>query len=1034
MTLGDLLLAYRKRAGITQNELAARAGVGVRTLRDIEQGVVKRPHTRSVRKLAEAAGLSVTDLDAIEKADRSRSRRTEKADRSRSQRTEDADRSRSRRTEDPILRIELLGPLTIRLHGRTVDLEPPMQRRLLGLLALQANRVVTQADIVDFLWGEEIPPTYQNLVHTHVSRLRKFFENIGMAEALISRTGAGYLLTLSPDRSDLLEFADTMAKATAHRTAGEREEAERAYEKALSMWLGEILADLTPRARHHPVVVAVSQQRLTAVLDYADLAMDRGHHRAALERLRDIVHTEPLHEGLNARIMLALAASGRRAAALRLFGDLRDQLADNLGIEPSPELRDAYLRILRQEIGTAATWTAPRLSRADPVPAQLPPDIATFTGRDRQTRELDTYLTATDPPPTAARVLVVTGTAGVGKTALAVHWSHQVRHRFTDGQLYYNLHGYSDNVSRTAEDALTAFLLALGVSPSTVPLDVDARTSLFRSMMVDRRTLLVLDNVTGPDQIRPLITANPHSAVLVTSRNDLSGLKVHDDALIVELDVLDDADAVTLLTKLLRADICGTPPETVEELARLCGCLPLALRIAAANISRGTYDTVADYVAALREGNRLTELAVDGEDTAVETAFALSYAALPPRAARLFRLLGLFPGSDVSLRAVAALAGANERETAAMLGQLVRAHLVQRRSRDRYQMHDLLRLFAAQRCAEVDDERERDDARRRLLEHYLDTARQATGILYPGMLRLCELPGKAPATWENVLSPLDWLAAERANLAAAVRHAAERGPRAVAWRLTDVLRGYLWRSYDVSTWCSMAEAGLDAARHEGDRQAEAAMHYSLGAAYRYGRCHLDKARLHLDRAQRMFGDHGEVKGRAGALDSLGMVFQETGETDRALAALGESLELCRRTRLPAGQTKVLCNLGLVSADSGRIENARRYLAEALSLARRLGDRHMEAMALHNLGHTCQRDDRFEEAIQHYERALAIRDDIGDAEGKGTTFDTLGTLMQATGRYARGRRYWYKALAAFEEIGHPSAADVRSRLSPPCGLR
>lgn len=624
---------------------------------------------------------------------------------------------------------------------------------------------------------------------------------------------------------------------------------------------------------------------------------------------------------------------------------------------------------------------------------------------------------------------VISGTAGVGKTALAVHWSHHVRHRFTDGQLFYNLHGYSDNASKTAADALTSFLLALGVSPANVPLDVDTRLSLFRSMTANRPMLLMLDNATSPDQVRPLIPANPHSAVVVTSRNDLSGLKVHDDALIVELDVLSDEEATALLTKVLGADIPTTSPDIVDELARLCARLPLALRIAAANISRGPYSTVNDYVAALREGNRLTELAIDGtSNAAVEAAFALSYTALPAPAARLFRLLGLVPGSDVSLQAVAALAGISGTETAPMLEQLVRAHLVQRRSRDRYQMHDLLRLFATQRCAAVDGEHERDNARTRLLEHYLDTAQRATSILYPGMLRLCGLPEKAPATWPTTPAPAAWLEVERANLAASVHHAAERGPKAIAWQLTDVLRGYLWRNYDVSTWSAMARAGLEAAQGEGDQQAEAAMHYSLGAASRYGLRDFHSAWQHLEEAQQMFRILGVRDGQAAALDSLGMVLHQAGKTDRALVALGESLELCRQEGFLVGQAKVLCNLGLVAGDIGRFEDATQYLAEALSLAHRLRDRHLEAMAQHNLGQACQRHGQFSQAMQHYERALDIRDDIGDAEGKATTLDNLGILLQATGQHASGRRYWHQAVAILEEIGHPRAVEVRSRLS------
>ena len=992
MMLGEFLLAHRKRVGITQQELAHRARVSVRTLRDIEQGVVQRPHALSVRKLAEAVGLSLAELDMLQAADR----------------------TRTRRIKDPILRIELLGPLTVRVQGRAVDLRPPMQRRLLGLLALQANRVVTHAEIVDFLWGEEIPDTYLNLVHTHVSRLRRFLDGAGAGDELVGRTGAGYRLTLATDQSDLLTFADMVTKAADHRVAGESEEAERAYGKALSLWREQALADLAPHAIHHPVVVAVSQRRLTAVLEYADLALDRGRHQAALERLREVVHAEPLHEGLNARILLALAASGERAAALRLFRDLRDRLRDGLGIEPGTELQDAYLRVLRHGAGAAAPKPAPRPSglSADHVPAGLPPDIATFTGRDRQIGRLNAFLAAVDGRPTAARMAVISGTAGVGKTALAVHWSHQVRHHFTDGQLYYNLHGYSDNVSKTAADALTSFLLALGVSPLAVPIDIDARLSLFRSMTANRRMLLMLDNATSPDQVRPLIPANPHSAVVVTSRNDFSGLMVFDDALIVHLDVLSDEEAFALLTKVLGTSVDGTSPDTIDALARLCAGLPLALRIAAANISRGAYGTVKDCVTALREGNRLAELAIDGiRATAVEAAFALSYAALPPRAARLFRLLGLVPGTDFTLDAAFALSGFPPDVARQELTRLATAHLIDRYAPGRYRFHDLLRLYAAKRAGDGESPEDLAAARQRLHDWYLLNVRAAVEQSHPHWARLplvTTAEGLTALSFADVASAAAWLAAEHPNLVAAVHQAARSGPRQSTWLLTDAMRSHFWASGSMSDWLSCAQTAVTVAREEGDVAGTAAAMLALANASAFQERH-DALSLYTQALA--LADKGEWKeGMASIRNNLAGYYLRLGQLNDAARCLQEGIKLDEEDGRLAWLGVKHVNLAAVYAQMGRLDAAFRHLIQALQI---LPD--TDGMIAANLGEVCHLQGRLDEALRHLNRARSRYEAAGASAVEPPCLAILAEVHCDLGRYDTALALAEQSLARSRDI-------------------
>lgn len=993
MTLGEMLLAYRKRTGVTQRELAGRAGVGIRTLRDIEQGTVRRPHARSVRRLAEAAGLSIAELESLQ----------------------EAGESRPRHPGDPVLRIELLGPLTVRVRGRAADLKPPMQRRLLGLLALQANRVVTDTEIVDFLWGEEIPATYPNLVHTHVSRLRRFLSGGGAGEELISRTGAGYRLTLASGQSDLLDFADLVARAAAHRDAGRTGDAEHAYEQALSSWRGQPLADLAPHALHHPVVVAVCQQRLAAVLDYADLALGRGRHQAALERLRDVLPAEPLHEGLNARIVLALAASGQRAAALRCFDDLRDRLRDDLGIEPGPELREAHARALGQETPAGTPAPPPPGPRPGAVPAELPADIATFTGRERQIEQLTAYLTAADAHPGAARLAVISGTAGVGKTSLAVHWSHHVRHRFPDGQLFYNLHGYSDSAAKTAADALGSFLTALGTPPANVPLDVDARISLFRTMTADRRLLLVLDNVTSPDQVRPLLPANPHSAVVVTSRNDLSGLTVHDDALIVELGVLNGEDAVALLTRLLGASTPDASPGPLEELAHLCAHLPLALRIAAANISRGAYGTVREYLTALRAGDRIAELAIDDtRSTAVEAAFALSYAALPPRSARLFRLIGLVPGVDFTLDAAAALSGSTVAGTRQELTRLAGAHLVDRYEPGRYRFHDLLRLYAAERAAEEEHPDDVAKARQRLYDWYLLNVRAAVEQSHPHWVRLplgATAEGVTPASFADSASASGWLAAEHRNLVAAVHQAARSGPRQAAWLLTDAMRGHFWASGSMSDWLSCAQAAVTVAEEEGDVPGMAAAMLALANAHAFQGRH-DALSLFI-RARSLADQGGWQEGTAAIRNNIAGYHVRAGQLDEAARCLAEGIELDEE----AGRLGMLgikhINLAQVYARMGRLDSALSHLNRGLEL-----HPDTDGMTALNLGEVCYLQGRFDDALRHLHRALSLSKEAGAHAVELHSLAYLADVHCDLGRYEAALAHGERALLRSRDIADP----------------
>jgi len=667
----------------------------------------------------------------------------------------------------------------------------------------------------------------------------------------------------------------------------------------------------------------------------------------------------------------------------------------------------------------AAAPTAP--ARADrPVPAQLPADVSAFTGREADQRRLAELVGGTGGP--AVVIAAVTGAAGVGKTALAVHWAHRVRQRFPDGQLFLNLRGYDAGPPMRPIDALARLLHGLGVPAEQVPMELAEAGAFLRSMLADKRMLIVLDNARGPDQVRPLLPGSPGCLVLVTSRDALTGLVARDGAYRVGLDALTPGEAGTLLARLLGAGRVAAEPAAATELARLCGRLPLALRIAAANLTGRPTDPVAGFVAQLRS-DRLAALEVAGDEQGgVRAAFDLSYAALPATAQRLFRLLGLAPGAEISTAAAAALAGASLDGAAGDLDRMAAAHLVDPHQPGRYAVHDLLRLYAAQRARQQDSAADRDAAIRRLLDWYLHTADHAARLLYPQMLRLtlpppapAPGPGRPPAGFDDHAGALAWLAAERANLLAAVQHAADHGPPEAAWLLADTLRGYFWHSRYVVDWMRVAQAALPAAVAAGDQRGQAAIQFSLGAAY-YSVGRYPLAIQHYTAAAELAGQASWVEGEAAGLGNLGIVHTDLGELRRAADCHRRALALNRQTGRLAGQANNLVNLGGIHRELGELRQAGGYQAAALALYRQIGALAGEAIALSNLGDVQRNLGQLGRAEANLTRALALYRQVGTRYGEAGTLRDLAAVHRDTGHDRQALELAQAAQALARELG------------------
>ncbi|WP_426505655.1 tetratricopeptide repeat protein [Dactylosporangium sp. McL0621] len=957
---GELLRRHRLRAGVDQRELARRAGVSVRGLRDIEQGRVQRPRAESVERLADALGLSEAERQAL---------------------------SAPGGSTGAAVHVGVLGPLSVRRGDAAVEVGPPMLRGLLGLLALHPRQAVSRDEIVDALWDSP-PRTCQNLVQVYVRQLRRLLEpdrrRRGPAVSVRLAPG-GYLLDLGADGLDVARFDELLARA--RRDAGDAAAARDDLGQALDCWRGTVLAGLDLRLREHATAVALSRRRVDAALAYADLVLagDTGETARAVQRLTAIVPDEPLHEGLHARLALLLAHT-ERPGALQVLTDVRRRLADELGVEPGDELRAAHLEVLRR---------APRPGVAPAVvPAQLLADVAAFTGRAAALRRLDDLLETHEP---SAPVVAIAGTAGVGKTALAMHWAHRVQDRFPDGQLYVDLRGYAQGAPLRPIEALARFLHALGTAPDEVPLDVDEAAAVYRTLLADRRILVVLDNARDADQVRPLLPGGVGCLALVTSRDQLAGLVAGEGARPLVLDVLAAGEARALLGRVLGPARTNAEPAPADELVGLCGALPLALRIAAANLLCHPHQSIAGYVRNLRDGDRLTALRIEGDRrTAVRAALDLSYAALPPDARRLFRLLGLVPGPDFTTEAVAALAG---RGAAGALERLSRAHLVEEHVPGRYAFHDLLRLYAHARGAAEDDEPGRRAARQRLLEHYLSGLDAAAHLLYPEKLRMPLPPREPPVALAGHAQALAWIDAERPNLVAAVRDAAEHGPRAATWLLADALRGYFHLRVHTIDWLTVAHASLAGARSAQEPAAEAVSHLSIADAH-WRRSRHDLAVEHFQQALAASRRTDWAQCQATILGNLGAVHWQSGHLRAAGDRIAEALALNRRTGWLAGQAVNLGNLGLVRMQAGQLAVAAGHFREALELSRAMGSRSSEANVLGNLGEACQLLGRLDEAIEHLNLALALHRELGGRGNESANLRTLAATHRDAGRLDR----------------------------------
>jgi len=1044
-------------AGLTQGQLAVLAGVSVGTVRDIEQGRTPAPRPATLARLATALKLTADEREAMaglgEGDDEDGSAVRPRA-------------ASPRRASQPAVRIAVLGPLSAWRDGTRLTLGTPRERAVLGLLVLE-HEGLSRAAIIDALWGEDPPKAAVPMVQGHVSRIRKLIGHPGDPQpggedlaTAVRWDGTGYRLAAEDIHTDLQDFAETAQRARQAAATGDLATACQLYERALGLWRGEPLADVAA-LRDHPAVTQLAQQRAVAVIEYADAAVAAAIPERVVGHLLSHAGRDPLDERAHARLMVALAATGQQAAAFRLYEELRQRLDAELGVGPGSELAQAYLRILRQEtaadeagpVPPAASARGAAGTRAASVPGdrgggavpdavlprQLPPGTPHFTGREAEFSELNEMTASVDVTPGTATIMAVSGGAGVGKTALAVHWAHQIADGFPDGQLYVNLRGYGPSQDPVDPAmAISGFLDALQVAPERIPAGLDAQAALYRSLLAGRRMLIMLDNARSADQVRPLLPSNPACLVVVTSRNQLTGLAAAEGARTLTLDTLNHEDARQLLAVRLGAQRVGREAEAVDELIELCARLPLALSVAAARAVRHPGFPLAAITEDLRdEGHRLDALNTEDSSTALRAVFSCSYSLLTPAAARLFRLFSVHPGPDITVPAAASLAGIPLPEARAALSELAGSCLLAEHLPGRFACHDLLRAFAAERARATDGEAERRAALHRTLDHYLLACYSAVGEVHPAALATITLaPAQPGVTAERLAGfqrSLAWCQAEHTVLMAALRRAADQGFAAAAWQLawlTDHLsyqRAARW--HDLVTAYGIA---LEAARRHDDLAGVAHARCSLARAYAVLGAP-DDARHNQHEALRLFRQLRDTAGQAWAHLYAGLATARQGRYAQALEHAQRAAEFFARAGSQAGRAGAFNNIGWYCMLLGDYEQGLAYCQQALATFSDLGDRRGTAIALGSLGHAYLNLGHYADSVVYTQQACEILAEIGSRNDWGMNVAALGDAHYALGDEAAARQEWQQALDVFGSSGSRDADELRaklSRLGPP----
>ncbi|MFB7260768.1 BTAD domain-containing putative transcriptional regulator [Streptomyces nojiriensis] len=911
------------------------------------------------------------------------------------------------------MEFRLLGAVSVVTEAGGLSLGPVKRRSLLAALLLRANCPVLVEHLMAALWEQEPPARARGVIQGHVSQLRVLLMGAGARAhgvELVTQ-GGGYVLRMPRALLDVHRFEELVAGARGQRGPGE---AVAMYREALSLWQGPALAGVCPSPPLLAAAQAWEEARLAAVEQLAAGYAQLGEYAGAVAVLRAETLAYPLRESLAAALMGALHRAGRRSEALDWFHRTRRLLAEELGVDPGRELADAYTAALRGAEGHVAQATVgdrtqaaavripcPVTARGVALPAAVPdvvarpgvPDLLPRAPRGFHGRAAE-LVALSQAAEGEAGVCLVTGPAGVGKTALALHWAHRGGAGFPDGRLYADLRGFGDTGEPPLVEVLREFLLALGVAQSRIPESANGAAALFRSLAADRQLLVVLDNARDSGQVRPLLPGGRRCVTVVTSRHRLPGLIVTDAARPVAVDVLEPQDGTMLLAGVLGTDRVRAEPEAARRLAELCGGLPLALRVTAARLAQRPGWPLGVMADELSDETRRLGL-LDVEDTGVRAALHLTLQQLPGHVASQFAHLGRHPGTHVDRYTAAALAGTDPAAAEGCLDHLAAAHLATETASGRWTLHDLVRLYARSLDAGP-------HALKRLLDHYIATALAAMAAAEPGNegdfpLPADYLPPAAVQEFGDRSAAVAWYAAERDDLTLAVAAAHAAGLHGRTWRIVLTLWPLIvWRVRDG--WVPLLETALAAARSDADA-------------------------------------HGEAR----VLNVLGWVLIEEGRIAEAQTRLGAASALAARAGDPVAEANALIVLAIAQAALGGPDKAAQGCERAVELARTTGNRTTERLALQHLARHRADAGKWRQALDTATEALAFDDRPGTADvPRILLLQVKGEALLGLGDEAEGIRQLDRAAREAEASGYEDGAvrvlGVLLRVSADAGLQ
>jgi DNA-binding SARP family transcriptional activator/tetratricopeptide (TPR) repeat protein len=958
------------------------------------------------------------------------------------------------------IRFAVLGPMRVwRGNDEVVD-GPPQQRAILALLLVKAGAPVSMAELIDLLWTADPPASAANVVHRCIGTLRRALEPdlpTRAAGRWLIRLVGSYRLNVDVDSLDLLKFRGLADRARALSAQGDQAGAVGVFVEALALWRGPCVLGIEVSLRARQVFAQIDRERVIVAQEAADCALPAGMSRTVLSVLREVAALDPLDEPLQSRLITSLAAAGYQAEALSAYRRVADALATELRINPGRELREAHQLVLRQRTGPASAETPPETPPETPaqnpagqetqgpvvskpapaplvLPAQLPPDLAMFTGRRSNLTRLDTLLGPADAARSTMAICAIDGIAGIGKTSLAVHWAHQLADRYPDGQLYVDLRGFDPSGAVLGPGkALRGFLDALGIVPQRVPESLEAQAGLYRSLLSGRRVLILLDNARDVAQVRPLLPASSGCLVVITSRNQLAGLITTHAAHTLTLDPFSADEAREALTRRLGPERLAAETAARDEIVEWCAGLPLAMAIVAARATVHQTMPIAAIADELRDTRTRLD-AFSGTDDVVadlRAVFSWSYQLLSESAARLFRLLSASAGPDISRNAAASLLGVRAREIRPLLAELTGARLLTEHYPGRYVAHDLIRVYAAELSAELDTDDERRQALGRLLDHYLHTAHHGQTLLWPNFLPAAPArarPGVCPEELGGPAEVLTWFTEERHVLVAAVKLAAGNGFSTHSWELALRLQQFFQRQGYWHDWAATMRTALEAAREHGDTAGEAYSHRSLAGAY-HGLGHYDKAIEHLTRTCALFHELGFPRTEhAYVCANFGTVRRELGQFDRAIEHYRDALALFREMGHVKGQAAALEGIGWCQTRLGNYSEAIGFITEGMDLYRDSGDPHGEANCWSSLSAAHHRSGGEAEAVECVTKAIVSFRELGNRADEAECLVSLGDAQLALDDRAGAREAWLRALVMLEELRLPLAEAVRVRLS------